>query len=197
MDDFDSELLAADGDSIGWELAGDTGGEPANYCEQLSNRPGCANAVRIARVTMALGESFSFQAGLTYTIAGEGERSISGVDITDDTSTVSDSGGGGEADSEDAVISDGVSNNIYGCIDSGACNYDEGANVDSGDCEYVSCQGCTYPDASNFDGEAAQDDGTCEFSIGSDCPFDSTGDGVIGTADLVDFLSTFDTACPE
>lgn len=197
MEDFGSEQLTAEGDSIGWELTGEEGGEPMNYCEQLSNRPGCANAVRIARVTMALGESFSFQAGLTYSVTGEGERSISGFDITDDTSTVSDSGGGGEADSDDAVISDGVSNNIYGCIDSGACNYDASANVDSGDCEYESCQGCTYPDASNFDGSAAQDDGTCEFSIGSDCPFDSTGDGLIGAADLVDFLSGFDTLCPE
>ncbi len=197
MEDFDSEQLVAEGDSIGWEILGDTGGEPSDFCEELSNRPGCANAVRVARVTMALGESFSFQAGLTYTVAGAGERSVTGFDITDDTSTVSDSGGGGEADSDDAVISDGVSNNIYGCTDSGACNYDSGANVDSGDCDYASCSGCTYSDATNFDGSASQDDGTCEFSIVSNCPFDTTGDGLVGTADLVDFLAAYDSSCPE
>lgn len=196
MGDFDSEQLMAEGDSLGWEIAGDVGGEPMNYCEELFNRPGCANAVRIARVTMALGQSFSFQAGLTYTVAGTGERSVTGLDITDDTSTVSDSGGGGEADSDDAVISDGISNNIYGCIDSGACNYDGSATVDSGDCDYDSCTGCTYPDAENYEGTASQDDGTCVFSIVSGCPFDTTGDGLIGAADLVDFLSQFDTTCP-
>lgn len=195
MADFDSELLAAEGDSLGWEIVGDVGGEPMNHCEELSNRPGCSHAVRVARITMALGESFSFQAGLTYSIAGEGERSVSGLDITDDTSTVSDSGGGGEADSDDQIITDGEANSIYGCTDPGGCNYDSSANVDSGNCDYESCQGCTYPDASNYEEGATQDDGTCSFTIGSNCPFDTTDDGLIGAADLLDFLSVFDSPC--
>ena len=144
---------------------------------------------------MALGESFSFQAGLTYSIAGEGERSVSGLDITDDTSTVSDSGGGGEADSDDQIITDGEANSIYGCTDPGGCNYDSSANVDSGNCDYESCQGCTYPDASNYEEGATQDDGTCSFTMGSNCPFDTTDDGLIGAADLLDFLSVFDSPC--
>jgi hypothetical protein len=195
MSAFDSELLAAEGDSLGWEITGDTGGEPSNHCVELLGRPGCAHSVRIARVTLALGQSFSFQAGLTYTVGGEGERSVAGFDITDDSSTVSDSGGGGEADSDDAIITDGVSNTIYGCLNPVACNYDASANADSGGCDYDSCQGCTYQDADNYDEASTVDDGTCTFSVTSDCPFDSTGDGLIGASDLVDFLSQFDSSC--
>ncbi len=29
---------------------------------------------------------------------------------------------------------------VYGCTDSGACNFDSNANTDNGSCEYVSCQ---------------------------------------------------------
>lgn len=195
MSAFDSELLAAEGDSLGWEIEGDTGGEPSNHCLELLGRPGCAHSVRIARVTLALGQSFSFQAGLTYTVGGEGERSVAGFDITDDSSTFSDSGGGGEADSDDAIITDGVSNTIYGCLNPVACNYDASANADSGGCDYDSCQGCTYQDADNYDEASTVDDGTCTFSVTSDCPFDSTGDGLIGASDLVDFLSQFDSSC--
>jgi hypothetical protein len=132
---------------------------------------------------------------LTYTVGGEGERSVAGFDITDDSSTVSDSGGGGEADSDDAIITDGVSNTIYGCLNPVACNYDASANADSGGCDYDSCQGCTYQDADNYDEASTVDDGTCTFSVTSDCPFDSTGDGLIGASDLVDFLSQFDSSC--
>lgn len=195
--EFDSELLAADGDTLGWEIVGETGGEPTNRCEELLNRPGCANAVRIARITMPLGESFFFQAGLTYTAENaSAERSITGQDFTDDSSISSESGGGGEADSDDAVITDGESAPINGCLDAYACNYDASANTDSGDCDYESCAGCTYADADNYDDTMTIDDGTCTFTTGSSCPFDTTGDGLIGAADLVDFLSSFDSTCP-
>lgn len=197
QDDFDSELLALEGDSLGWELVGDVGGEPGNHCDQLGNRPGCAHSVRVARLTMPLGVSFLMQAGLTYEVAGGAERSITGQTITDDTSTISESGGGGEADSDDAVITDGEANIINGCLDATACNYDASANTDSGACDYESCQGCTYPDADNYDDTSSVDDGSCTFSATSSCPFDVTGDGLIGAADLLEFLASFDTACPE
>ena len=195
---FDSDLLENAGDTLGWEIAGDTGGEPTNHCADLLDRPGCSNAVRIARLTMPLGESFFFQAGLTYTVAGAGERSITGQDFTDDSSISSESGGGGEADSDDAVITDGEANIVNGCLDATACNYDASANTDSGDCDYESCAGCTYPDADNYDDTKTVDDGSCTFSLSGDaCPLDTNDDGLIGAADLVNFLAEFDTACPE
>lgn len=195
LDVFDSESLAAEGDTIGWEIAGEDGGVPTNHCEELLNRPGCANSVRIARLTLPLGQSFVMRAGLTYTVNDPEGRSLVGQDLTDDSSISSDSGGGGEADSDEAVITDGAANIINGCLDATACNYDASANADSGDCDYDSCAGCTYPDADNYDAENTVDDGSCTFSGTSACPFDSNGDGSVGAADLLDFLGAFDSPC--
>lgn len=194
---FDSDLLPAAGDSLGWQLAGVVGGEPGNHCAALAGRPGCAHSVRVARLTMPIGVSFFMQSGLTYEVAGGAERSITGQTVTDDTSISSESGGGGEADSDDAVITDGTANIINGCLDATACNYDPSANADSGACDYDSCQGCTYPDADNFDDTSSVDDGSCTFSATSSCPFDVTGDGLVGAADLLEFLASFDSTCPE
>ena len=75
--------------------------------------------------------------------------------------------------------------NIYGCVDSQACNFDEGANADDASCEYppefYNCDGvciadsdgdgicdeleilgCTFDAADNFDPFATEDDGSCE-----------------------------------
>ena len=71
--EFDSEALASAGDTLSWSLAGTDGGAPSNHCEQLKNRPGCQNAVRIARFTMPIGQAFSMEAGLTYTVIGGGK----------------------------------------------------------------------------------------------------------------------------
>ena len=38
-----------------------------------------------------------------------------------------------------------------GCMDPDACNYDETANQESGNCEYTSCAGCMDPYAFNYD----------------------------------------------
>ena len=193
--DFDSELLAAEGDTLGWEIVGEEGGVPANHCLELGNRPGCANSVRIARITMPLGESFFFQAGLTYTVLDEGGRSLTGFDFTDDSSVTSGSGGGGESD-DDNSITDGVAAPINGCLDPYACNYDASANTDSGNCDYDSCTGCTYPEADNYDDTFTIDDGTCTFSTENACPLDLDSNGLIGSSDLLLFLTAFDTDCP-
>ena len=194
---FDSDDLALEGDSLGWQLAGDTGGEPGNFCEQLLNRPGCANAVRIARVTMPIGQSFLFQAGLTYSALGTGERSLTGQDFTDDSSISSSGGGGGEADSDDPVITDGNTATTFGCLNELACNYNASANEDSGNCDFTSCAGCTYVDADNYSDTATLDDGTCTFTLGTgeECFGDFNGDGGVGSADLLEFLSVFNNTC--
>jgi hypothetical protein len=49
---------------------------------------------------------------------------------------------------------------IYGCMDSGADNYNPEATMDDGNCEYW---GCTDPNADNYDMGANVDDGTCTY----------------------------------
>ena len=62
-----------------------------------------------------------------------------------------------------------LENEVYGCTDSGACNYDPQA-TEAGvpPCEYVSCVGCMYEFACNYDPDATvADNGSCEFGT---CP---------------------------
>ena len=48
-----------------------------------------------------------------------------------------------------------------GCMESGACNYDEEATEDDGTCEYESCSGCTDDAYCNFNPGATINDGSC------------------------------------
>ena len=110
---------------------------------------------------------------------------------------------------------------ISGCTNPSAENYNPEANNDDGSCVAT---GCTYPGADNYDAVNTAEDGSCIFSGctdataenyipyannddgscvfepcgtgGGDCPFDSNGDGEIGSADLLDFLVEFGQACP-
>ena len=162
--EFDSEALAEEGDTLRWALATEDGGVPENRCSELQNRPGCQNAVRIARLTMPLGQAFSMQAGLTYTVVGGEERTVTGTVVTDDSEEIaSESGGGGEADPPEEP-GEGEQAPIYGCLDPLACNYDPPpANTQGVLCDYDSCEGCTYPQAGNYGDGLTQDDGTCQF----------------------------------
>ena len=76
---------------------------------------------------------------------------------------------------------------IGGCQDSGACNYDATATDDDGSCEYLTCAGCTSSTACNYDAAATIDDGSCAFADdpcetcnpdGTVNPNDDDGDGV-------------------
>ena len=53
---------------------------------------------------------------------------------------------------------------VYGCSDENACNYNAGANLNDGSCEYLSCAGCIDPTACNYDDTATLDNGTCDYS---------------------------------
>ena len=55
-----------------------------------------------------------------------------------------------------------VINDVPGCTDPDACNYDATATVDDGSCDFA-CYGCTIEVACNFNPAASIDDGSCEF----------------------------------
>jgi hypothetical protein len=66
---------------------------------------------------------------------------------------------------------DAACNQIYGCTQSLACNYDPNATIDDNSClgwNYdsgtVAFVGCTDPTACNYDVLATCDDGSCEFT---------------------------------
>jgi len=67
-------------------------------------------------------------------------------------------------------------NEVTGCTDMSACNYDINATDDDGSCEYLSCVGCTDLTACNYNPDATDDDGSCVFNgescyvvVGNDC----------------------------
>jgi hypothetical protein len=69
------------------------------------------------------------------------------------------------------ALCDADCNQIYGCTQSLACNYDPNATTDDGSClgwnyasETVEYVGCTDPTACNYDAAANCDDGSCEFT---------------------------------
>ena len=71
---------------------------------------------------------------------------------------------------------------VGGCLSPAACNYDPNANSDDGSCEFESCEGCVAPAACNYDPTAIYP-GPCEWpEQGLDCEgnclTDTDGDGV-------------------
>ena len=80
-----------------------------------------------------------------------------------------------------------------GCTDPSADNYDANAGCDDGSCYFL---GCTYLEADNYVVTATMDDGTCLFTLGSTCPADLNGDGMINASDLLEFLGSFGATCP-
>ncbi len=84
---------------------------------------------------------------------------------------------------------------LLGCTYAFACNFNPDATEDDGSCELNSCAGCTYESAMNFESNAVYDDGSCVFVLDTECPGDFTGDSVIGSSDLMIFLSLYGTIC--
>ena len=82
-----------------------------------------------------------------------------------------------------------------GCTFVLACNYDPNAMLDDGSCTYEECSGCTFPGSTNYDPAALIDDGSCEIPMVEPCYADLNQDGVVGTLDLLDFLSAYGYAC--
>ncbi len=75
------------------------------------------------------------------------------VNISDNESTTSSSGGG--------------PNLVYGCTESLATNYNASANRDNGTCEYppTIVSGCMDASANNFNSNATESDGSCTYDV--------------------------------
>ena len=71
------------------------------------------------------------------------------------------------ADADGDGICDG--DEISGCTDSAACNYNGDATDNDGSCEYLSCAGCTDSNACNYDDAATIDDGSCDLTSCAGC----------------------------
>lgn len=88
----------------------------------------------------------------------------------------------------------------YGCMDSSACNYDNGVSVDDGSCEYNSCNSCPE----DFDGNGTVNTADLLLFLTSfgesctvpDCPSDLDMNGEVNTADLLILLTKFGEDCP-
>ena len=107
-------------------------------------------------------------------------------------------------------------NEVFGCTDAEACNYDETATTDDGSCTYAEpgydCDGnnidaeelfygCTYEEAINYSAAADLDNGSCVFldvitDIGP-CYFDVTDDGIVNTPDLLILLQYWEATCVD
>ena len=90
---------------------------------------------------------------------------------------------------------DGVcdADEIAGCTQATAFNFNAEATDDDGSCLSM---GCTYGAATNYDADAVIDDQSClfEFVEMLSCP-DLDMDGVVGTSDLLLFLTSFGNTC--
>jgi len=95
----------------------------------------------------------------------------------------------GESDGSGVIVDgdadfDGVCDidEIEGCMNASACNYNPAATDSNGTCEYLSCAGCMDPLACNYDSEATINvPSDCLIPVG--CDFCSEGQIADGDAD--------------
>ena len=61
---------------------------------------------------------------------------------------------------------------IYGCTEIEACNFNGEATENDGTCEFQSCAGCMDEEACNFDPEATLGDVSCEYESCAGCMYE-------------------------
>lgn len=82
-------------------------------------------------------------------------------------------------------------NEVLGCTDFNADNFDANATEDAG-CQYF---GCTYNNADNYDVAANIDNGSCAFTLANSCPTDVNGDGITAASDILAMLAFYGQPC--
>jgi len=75
------------------------------------------------------------------------------------------------------------SDDIYGCTDPSACNFNAAANIDNGNCLYGD-SGCTDPSSMNFAPNAVCDDGSCNYLIPAQVFDDQNENGIQDAGEL-------------
>ncbi|MDB2368941.1 fibronectin type III domain-containing protein, partial [Flavobacteriales bacterium] len=84
---------------------------------------------------------------------------------------------------------------VYGCTYAAAFNFNSEANIDDGSC-YFTLDGCTDPFAINFNDLANIDDGSCEYSSIDDNPCDITPSG-LSVDNIIHNRVTFNWSAPS
>ena len=66
-------------------------------------------------------------------------------------------------------------------------------------CDYASCLGCTDASACNYDCNATygNQEEICDYASCQTCTLDVTNDGIVGAADLLEFLTVFGQVCSD
>ncbi len=89
-------------------------------------------------------------------------------------------------------------NEVFGCTDSSALNYDISATVDDGTCEYEEIiYGCTDPEASNYNPDATFDNNTCEYLVFGCTDPTATNYNLLATTDNGSCIYTDITGCTD
>ena len=83
-----------------------------------------------------------------------------------------------------------ICDDLEGCVDATACNFDSTAEADNGTCDYSCCPGPGCCDTGT----------TWDYEIEkcvpiNSCPEDLNNDGIVGIEDLLTLLSSFGTPC--
>jgi hypothetical protein len=98
-----------------------------------------------------------------------------------------------------SLVDCSVAEDVLGCMDSSANNYNADATVDDASCTY-DVLGCMDSSANNYNADASVDDGSCEFTSSSGVPIEyqlSSGwnmVGYTGTADNNGIVDQMDAA---
>ena len=94
-----------------------------------------------------------------------------------------------------ATVDDGSCLTDYGCTDPLATNYDVFATCDDGSCFYV-MSGCTDPIADNYDATATVDDGSCIYTVcNEDAPTGLFVDGIIHSRAVINWDNMNSSTC--
>jgi hypothetical protein len=101
---------------------------------------------------------------------------------------------GGAGITEGECDCDGNQLDAFGVCGGGCLSDINGNNI----CDNEEVMGCAYSIALNYNPDATIDIGTCEFGeIASDCPSDLSGNGNVGSEDLLIFLADYDLSCED